>query len=46
MKYRVLRMLAAFRKYANTEHGERVIVRTLTAMSVVLLVDVFLIIVG
>ena len=46
MKYKVLRMLAAFKKYANTEHGEGVIVRTLTAMSVILLVDVFLFIVG
>lgn len=46
MKYKVLRMLASSRRYANTKHGERVIIRTLTAMFAVLLIDVFLFIVG
>ena len=46
MKYKVLRVLVASRRYANTEHGEKVIVRTLTAMSFVLLVDVCLLILG
>ena len=46
MKYKVLRTLAAFRKYANTERCEKIIVRTLTSMSVILVVDIALLIVG
>lgn len=46
MKYKVLRKLVALRKYANTERGEKIIVRTLTNMSVILIVDIALLIVG
>ena len=46
MKYKVLRALVVSRRYANTERGEKVIVRTLTAMSFVLFVDVCLLIFG
>jgi hypothetical protein len=46
MKYKVLRALAASRRYANTKRGEKVIIRTLTEMFAVLLIDVFLFIVG
>ena len=46
MKYKVLRKLMSFRKYANTERGEKIIVRTLTSMSVILVVDIALLIVG
>lgn len=44
MKY--LRTLVRFRRYANTKKGEKVVVRTLTVLSCVLLADVLLLIVG
>ena len=46
MKYKVLRKLVAFKKYTNTERGEKIIVRTLTSMSIILVVDIALLIVG
>lgn len=46
MKIKYLRTLVRFRKYANTRKGEKVVVRTLTVLSCVLLVDVSLLIIG
>lgn len=46
MKYKVLRMLVASRRYANTEHGEKVIVRTLTTITAIGIVDMVLFIIG
>lgn len=46
MKYRLLRKLALARSWANTEKGERRIVRTLTTLSVILIVDMVLLIIG
>jgi hypothetical protein len=46
MKYKALRMLVHMRAYANTEKGERNIVRTLTAMSVVFAVATGLFVTG
>lgn len=46
MKIKYLRTLVRFRKYANTRKVEKVIVRTLTVLSCVLLVNVSLLIIG
>ena len=46
MKYRLLRKLVLARRWANTEVGERRIVRTLTTLSVVLIIDIVLLIIG
>ena len=46
MRIKVLRMLVVGRAYANTERGERTIVATLTIMSIVMVLDVVLLIVG
>lgn len=46
LKIKILRRLVAFREYANTENGERVIVRTLTVMSALFIVDLTLLVVG
>lgn len=46
VKFRALRGLVKFREFANTERGERIIVRTLTGMSIALFVDVALLVLG
>ena len=46
MKYKVLRMLATSRRYANTEKGEKVIVRILTTITAIGIVDMVLFIIG
>ena len=46
MSYKYLRRLAAARQWANTEQGEKVIVRVLGIMTLVLAVDVCLFIAG
>lgn len=46
MKYRVLRKVVIARRWANTEKGERTIVRVLSAMTLVLMADVALLVVG
>lgn len=46
MKYKVLRLLVSFRKYANTEKGEQTIVRVLTSALVVLIVCSVLLVFG
>lgn len=46
MKIKYLRTLVRFRKYANTRKGEKVVMRTLTVLSCVLLVNVSLLIIG
>ena len=46
MKMKYLRGMVKFRRYANTEKGEKVIVRTLTVLSCVLLFDLSLLIIG
>ena len=46
MKYKVLRLLVTSRRFANTEKGERVIVRTLTTMTIIAIADVLLLVFG
>lgn len=46
MKMKYLRTMVRFRNYSRTKRGERVIVRTLSIMSAVLILDVSLLIVG
>ena len=46
MKRQLYYRLAQMRRWANTERGERAIVRTLTAMSVIAVVDVTLLVIG
>ena len=46
MKRRILCALAKMRRYANTPKGERVIVRTLSVLSGVLVLDVVVLLIG
>lgn len=46
MRTKVLRLLVTAKRYANTEKGEKVIVRTLTTVSALLVVDIVLFVVG
>jgi len=46
MKRYLFYVLAKSRRFANTERGERVVVRVLTSMSVLLIVSVSLLIIG
>lgn len=46
MKYKVLRLLVTSRRFANTEKGERVIVRALTTMTIIAIADVLLLVFG
>jgi len=46
MKMKYLRGMVKFRRYANTEKGEKRIVATLTTISVLGLVDLSLLIIG
>jgi len=46
MRYKVLRKLVAFRRFANTERGEKIIVRVLTVIAAILVADVALLVVG
>ena len=46
MKMKYLRGMVNFRRYANTENGEKRIVATLTTISVLGLVDLSLLIIG
>ena len=46
MKMKYLRGMVKFRRYANTEKGEKIIVATLTTISVLGLVDLSLLIIG
>lgn len=46
MKRKVFYMLAKMRRYANTEKGERVIVRSLSVLSGVCVLDVVVLLIG
>lgn len=46
MKRRFLYALAKMRRYANTPKGERVVVRTLTVLSGVCVLDVVVFLIG
>lgn len=46
MKTKMLRMLVVARQYANTEQGERNIVRCLTFLSVALIIAIMLLTIG
>ena len=46
MKRQLYYRLAKMRRWANTERGERAIVRTLTAMSVIAAADITLLVIG
>lgn len=42
IRYKTLRMLVQVRAWANTPEGEKIIVRTLTILSVLLIIDIIL----
>jgi hypothetical protein len=46
MKRQLYYRLAQMRRWANTERGERAIVRTLTAVSVIAGIDIALLVIG
>ena len=46
MKQKVLRKLATARQWANTEHGERMIVKTLTALMYIGIADIVILAIG
>lgn len=46
MKFKLLRLLVLAKEYGNTERGERKIVNTLTALTVMLFLSILLLIVG
>ena len=46
MKTKMLRLLVSAKRYANSEKGEKVIVRTLTTITAIGIVDVVLFVIG
>lgn len=46
IKYKALRMLVQARAWADTNNGETVIVRTLSVLTVVLIVDILFLMFG
>ena len=46
MKIKMLRKVAALKLWANTERGERIIVRVLTTLTGLLILDVVLLLIG
>ena len=46
MKTKILRKAVTFRHWANTDKGEKIIVRTLTTLTFICFADLMLLIIG